>query len=375
MPSYEKSKASGLWSVRFRELNAENGKTTNKRLSGFKTKKEAQYGYEDYIKERESTATAVVAPSPSPDTMLFDELVEHYLTFTQKRVKESSFLDIRAKINNSLLPYFTGKKMNEITPKSISDWIEGIERSYSSKKWIFCTLASIYKYGVKYFDITNTILKVDKPRNMEQPKEMQVWTPEEFKSFAEHVANPVYRLYFNFLYVTGCRRGEGLAITWNDIMISSKGNATVKISKSVTNKTASGIYAVTTPKNKGSVRTIAVPPLLLNKLLEHQKAQKEEYADAWSSELFVFGGARPLPTSTTDHTFKTAIKNAGVKEIRLHDLRHSCASLLISKGVSIVAVSRQLGHTNIEQTLNTYSHVMPDDSDLIRKALTAIFDV
>ncbi|MBQ3063958.1 MAG: site-specific integrase [Clostridia bacterium] len=373
MPSYEKNKSSGLWSVRFRETCAEDGNTINKRLSGFKTKKEAQYGYEDYIKERERTLAAITAPTPSPDSMLFDELLEHYLKFTQKRVKESSYLDIRAKINNSLLPYFTGKKMSEITAKSISDWIEGLDRSYSSKKWIFCTLASIYKYGVKYFEVTNTILKVDRPRNVEQPKEMQVWTPEEFKHFAEHVTNPVYHLYFTFLYVTGCRRGEGLAITWNDIMISSKKNATVKISKSITNKTTSGTYAVTTPKNKGSIRTIAVPPMLLTQLLAHKEAQREEYADAWTPELFVFGGTRPLPTSTTDHTFKAAIKKAGVKEIRIHDLRHSCASLLISKGVSIVAVSRQLGHTNIEQTLNTYSHVMPDDTDLIRKALSTIF--
>ena len=374
MPSYEKSKTSGLWSVRFREVSPQDGKTTNKRLSGFKTKKDAQYGYEDYIKERENARQSATVAAPLPDAMLFDELLEHYLQFTKKRVKESSFIDIRGKIKNSLLPYFTGKKMCEITAKSISDWIEGIDRSYSSKKWIFCTLASIYKYGVKYFDITNTILKVDRPRNIEQPKEMQIWTAEEFKRFAEHVTNPVYNLYFTFLYVTGCRRGEGLAITWNDIMISNKKSATVKISKSITNKTASGTYAVTTPKNKGSIRTIAVPPVLLNRLLAHKEAQKEEYADAWRSDLFVFGGSRPLPTSSTDHAFKTAIQKAGVKEIRLHDLRHSCASLLISKGVSIVAVSRQLGHTNIEQTLNTYSHVMPDDTNLIEKALTSIFN-
>lgn len=373
MPSYEKNKSSGLWSVRFRETNAENGMTSNKRLSGFKTKKEAQYGYEDYIKERKNAPKAITAPAISPDTMLFDELLAHYLQFTKNRVKESSFIDICGKVNNSLLPYFTGKKLSEITAKNISDWIEGIDRSYSSKKWIFCTLASIYKYGVKYFDITNTILKVDRPRNMEQPKEMQVWTAEDFKAFIKEVTNPVYNLYFTFLYVTGCRRGEALAITWNDIVISSKAS-TVKISKSITNKTSSGAYAVTTPKNKGSVRSIIIPTFLLDRLLSYQEMQKEEYADTWAPKMFVFGGTRPLPTSTTDYTFKVAIQKSGVKNIRIHDLRHSCASLLISKGVSIVAVSRQLGHTNIEQTLNTYSHVMPDDTSLIQKAISAIFE-
>ena len=202
---------------------------------------------------------------------------------------------------------------------------------------------------------------------------MQIWTPEEFKAFLPYVVQPAYRLYFTLLYLTGCRRGEGLAITWNDINTASD-EATVKISKSITNKTTSGTYAVTTPKNQGSVRTVAIPSFFIDELMQHKKAQQEELADEWSSDLFVFGGTRPLPTSSTDHVFKAAIKKAGVKEIRIHDLRHSCASLLIHKGVSIVAVSRQLGHTNIEQTLNTYSHVMPDDKGLIRHALSTVFD-
>ena len=135
MPSYEKSKASGLWSVRFRETSPQDGTTKNKRLSGFKTKKEAQYGYEDYVaaKKQETEATPTL-PVVSPDEMIFDDLVRDYITFTKGRVKESSYLDICSKIKNALLPYFTGRKMNEISPKSISDWIEGIDRSYASKK-------------------------------------------------------------------------------------------------------------------------------------------------------------------------------------------------------------------------------------------------
>ncbi len=376
MPSYEKSKSSGLWSVRFREMSPQDGKTTNKRLSGFKTKKDAQYGYEDYVAAKKAAAEQApqLGTATSPDEMTFEELLTEYLSFTKSRVKESSYLDICSKVNSSLRPYFAGKKMNEITAKSISDWIEKIDRSYASKKWIFCTLASIYKYGVRYFDITNTILKVDRPRNTEQQKEMQIWTPDEFKTFSKSVTDPTYRLYFTFLYVTGCRRGEALAITWNDIMIS-KNEASVRISKSITNKTTSGTYAITSPKNKGSVRTVAIPSFFINDLLRHKEAQQEEHKEAWSQDLFVFGGNRPLPTSSTDYAFKSAIKKAGVMEIRIHDLRHSCASLLISKGVSIVAVSRQLGHTNIEQTLNTYSHVMPDDNDLIRRALSSVFDL
>ena len=88
--------------------------------------------------------------------------------------------------------------------------------------------------------------------------------------------------------------------------------------------------------------------------------------------MFVFGGDRPLPPTSADRAFKSAIARAKVKPIRIHDLRHSCASLLISKGISIVAVSRQLGHSNVEQTLNTYSHMMPDDTTMIYNALDTL---
>ena len=92
-------------------------------------------------------------------------------------------------------------------------------------------------------------------------------------------------------------------------------------------------------------------------LTDYKKQQLNKDPEA----KFLFGGSRPLPERTTDRYFDSACLRANVKKIRLHDLRHSCASLLLSRGVSIVAVSRQLGHANVTQTLNTYAHLMPDD--------------
>ncbi|MBR2354356.1 MAG: site-specific integrase [Clostridia bacterium] len=367
MPSYEKNKVSGLWSCRFREYLPD-GTAKQKRLSGFKTKKEAQYGYEDYIKaaeEQKKEQVAQEAFAADPGNMMFSELLEQYMKFTKGRVKESSYYDIESKVKNRLMPYFTDKKIKEITPKMISDWIETIDYSYSSKIWIFSTLSSIFKYGTKYYDINNVMVKVDRPRNMEMPKEMQIWTPEEFSSFIAHVDGQGYEMLFRTLYVTGCRRGEAQALTWEDLLE----NHEIRINKSMTTKTKSGIYSITTPKNKGSVRNITVPSFLFDQLLRFREEQKEQLGSEWSPTCFIFGGLRPLPSSTVDHKFSQATQAANIKKIRIHDLRHSCASILISKGVSIVAVSRQLGHSNVEQTLNTYSHMMPDDKTLIRNTL------
>lgn len=350
MPSYEKNKSSGLWSVRFRETT--NYVTHQKRLSGFKTKKEAQYGYEDYIKNRDVIIAAQIEKN-KPCNMLFDDLLDDYLKFQIKRMKISSYYDMETKINAQIRPQFTGKKLADISAKSVSDWINELDRSYSYRSYLLGKFSAIIKYGEKHYNTPNMLENVEKPVNLDEKMEMQIWTPEEFKAFYEAVDDETYRLFFLTLYILGCRRGEAMALTWDDL----KENG-IRINKSITTKVKGSAYAVKSPKNDPSIRTVAAPPFLIAEL---QKLKGGTY---------IFGKNRPLPTTSIARQFQKAADRAGVKRIRLHDLRHSCASVLISNGVSIVAVSRQLGHKDIEMTLNTYSHLMPNDTDLIRNALT-----
>lgn len=366
MPSYEKSAASGLWSVRFRET-APDGTEKNKRLSGYKTKKEAQWGYEDYISDKEAKIDKRSESEKAGD-LLFDDLITDYLAFKGKRTKLTSFYDIKNKFANGITPYFSGRRMADITPKMVSDWIENIDYSYASKKWLFSQLSSVYIYAEKYFDIKNIMAKVDKPKNLETPKEMDIWTPDEFYTFLRHVDREDYALFFETIFILGCRRGEASALTYNDIM----GDYKIRINKSISFKSSDSAYVVTTAKTKGSNRTVSVPDFLITKLKEKEASDRESLGDAFSKDMYIFGGDRPFPQTTVDRLYKQAISKSGVHHIRIHDLRHSCASILISKGVSIVAVSRQLGHSNIEQTLNTYSHMMPDDHSKILAALSDI---
>ena len=370
MPSYEKNKSSGLWSARFREIDPATGLTHQKRLSGFKTKKEAQYGYEDYIKAKETKEAEIQPPAlskeqPSPGDMLFSDLVNRYLAYKQSRVKETTYYDTVKRLSH-ILPYFGDYRLKDITPAAILSWQNSLDgMAFNYKKGISAILSGVLSYGEKYHDTPNCYNKVDKLKNLEPKQEMQFWTPEEFAKFIEHVPDPEYNLYFRFLYICGCRRGEALALSWDDIDTKA---GTVKISKSVAfgkfpNHDKS--YKVTTPKNVGSNRTIAIPNHLSKSLKEHRAEQAKIAPQA----AFVFGGTDPLPRTTIDRHMRNGAASAGLKRIRIHDLRHSCASYLIHQGVSIVAVSRRLGHTNIEQTLNTYSHMMPDDQAQILTAL------
>ena len=176
-------------------------------------------------------------------------------------------------------------------------------------------------------------------------------------------------------------------MTWNDIDFVRK---EVRINKSLNRKqksqgmkestsiplassdlgwhiSASRSYEITTPKNKSSYRNVLMPMNLVKMLWEHQKRCKEEYG--YRSDWFVFGGEEPLSDQTIRRRLNEYADKAGVKRIRVHDIRHSHASLLINKGQNILIVSQRLGHSDVTQTLNTYSHLMPNVQKQIINAL------
>lgn len=362
MASYEQNKSSKLWSVRFRETVG--GEVKNKRLSGFKTKREAQQAFIRYAEQARQNQRLAEAAEKESEELLFDDIYSKYMEYEKARVKESSFYDIQAKFK-LITPYFHGKCMTSITPADIMDWQNSLSGySYQYKSRLRTHLNSLFKFAYRYYNVPNIAEKAEGFRNTEPKKEMQVWTKDEFQMFYDSCHGLRDKAFFKLLYVTGCRKGEALALTWNDIDFEKR---TMRINKNITTKTFDGTYKVTTPKNLSSNRTVDLTSSLCELLNEYQQTVKPK-----SDNEFVFGGDRPMPTTSVDHAFERAIARAGVKKIRIHDLRHSCASLLISEGVSIVAVSKRLGHSNIEQTLNTYSHMMPSDSERIIKILEDI---
>ena len=354
MASYEQNKNSKLWSVRFREDTPEG--TKNKRLSGFKTKKDAQAAYITYINERPKIAAA---PSQK---LLFADLIRNYLAHTKTRVKPSSYYDIENKIAKHIMPFFDDKVVSDVTPLDILNWQRTVDRySYKYKSGLRTFLSSIYKFGERYYDIKNIMPKVEPFRNLEQKKKMLFWTLDEFNTFIPYVSDFEFNVFFRTLYITGCRKGEALALEWADIDFKKK---KISITKNLTRKVSNEVYAITTPKNSSSNREVDIPESLCKALSELKQSQ--------STGRFVFGDERPFAERTIDRRFAAACELSGVPKIRIHDLRHSCASLLISKGISIVAVSQRLGHSNIEQTLNTYSHMMPSDTTKIIEIFDSI---
>lgn len=358
--SYEQNKQSKLWSVRFRWIV--DGKEIQKRLSGFRTKKEAQAAYVDFVAQHPK-------PIQEGKPLLFEQLYAAYLDNAKTRLKKSNLYDLTLKIEKQVLPYFQGKPVSQIKPIDILQWQNSkSEYSYNYRCKLRDCLSAVLKFGEQYYEIPNVLHKVERPRNLEKAKEMQIWTLEEFKKFSAVIDRLDYKAYFTFLYMTGCRKGEAQALSWDDFNFSDK---TVYIHKTLTRKVDDKPWEVlNSPKNVSSIRHVALSDSLVALLLEYKEWQKSNCDDI----LFAFGGSEPLKDTNLDRAKKEYCKKSGVKLIRTHDLRHSHASYLISQGVSIVAIARRLGHKDIEQTLNTYSHLMPSDEKQILDKLNFPID-
>lgn len=353
MASYEKME-NGTWSVRFRETA--NGKSKQRRLSGFRTKKDAEKAYGEYLHDFR------IFPKNIPDA-LFSEVYKEWLNNQKTRVKSSTYYSYESYYNSIVKDDFGDKRLSEITPLYIRNWqVKLINTGYTQNycKKLTALVSAVFKHGIRYFDYTtNPCDKVEPLRIVDKPakQEKQVWNVEQFNAFIKHVDDEPYKTFFIFLYYTGCRKAEALALTWNDIDFD---NRTVTINKTYTRKIKGVPYKIeNTPKTSSSIRTIKLPSIVINALKSPNFPVKQP---------FVFGGKHPIAENTLKKRLeryldKATAETPNLPRLTFHEFRHSHASLLISNGISIVTVSKRLGHANINETLNTYSHLMKNDED------------
>ncbi len=363
--SQELNPKTGLWDARFR-IRGDGGKMHQKRLSGFKTQKKAERAEKAFLEEY----NMVHPKGEQGDDLYFDFVRNEYLKHIEMTNKKSSFHTIRSKINNHITPFFSGKRFRDISLLDIHKWQQSVAHlSYNHRCDLQTQLKGIYIYGEKYYDIKNVMKKADPMKNNSEvvakgTEKLQCWTKEEFNEFIKHVEDPEYKLFFRFLFTMGTRVGEAFALTWDCVDLQ---NATVFIKKNITRK-AGEPFTVTTPKNRSSVRKLPLPNNLVKDFIEFKETKNPSVKDT----DFVFGSDKPLSENTTYRRFKAAIKESGVTPIRIHDLRHSAASNLISSGITPKAVSQFLGHNDVKITLNTYAHLMPTDFDNLSSALETL---
>jgi integrase len=154
----------------------------------------------------------------------------------------------------------------------------------------------------------------------------------------------------------GLRQGEALGLRWQDVDLEARQLHVRHALQRIDHR-----LQLVEPKTTRSRRTITMPATVVNALRDHRRRQQDEQRPIVQLAGFVFAhpDGSPLEGSVVTHQFQRLLKRAGLPRLRFHDLRHSCASLLLAQGVSARMVMETLGHSNISTTMDIYSHVMP----------------
>ena len=338
MPAYKDEKT-GKWFAKFYYTNWQ-GIKKQKWKRGFATKKEA-LGFERDFLEKQSA---------NPD-MTFQNLYEIYMEDMAARLKQSTLLTKKTVLQTHILPFFGNKPINEIKASDVRRWqakLMSSPNNYSQTylKKINTELNSIINYAKRFYDLNTNPCGKAGTIGKAKAEEMDYWTYDEYIAFREGVKDkPLSYICFEVLYWTGMREGELLALSPTDIDLDNK-----LISINRTYQRIGGKDVFTSPKTRKSKRKIPIPDFLCQELSDYIQSRYMLDAD---ERLF------PITKSYLSHEMIRGCKNTGVKKIRIHDIRHSHASLLINQGCDALMLADRLGHEKVSTTLNTYSHLFP----------------
>lgn len=296
-------------------------------------------------------------------------------------VRASTFANSEKFLRLYVIPIVGRAKINKLTNSALQDWKNQLNSSHlstTSKKHVYAEFRALLNYAIKMTYLEkNPLLSVGNfkdPYFCKPQDRLHFYTPEQFVRYI-HEARKVaeqsnsltdwgYFIFFMIAYYTGMRKGEINALTWNDI----EGDI-IHIRHSVTQK-LKGNDVITPPKNKSSYRDLQIPLPLLDALHEHKARQ--EQIPGFSDNLYVCGGIRCLRDTSIDKRNRSFANSAGLPRITIHDFRHSHASLLANSGINIQEVARRLGHSNVEMTWNTYSHLYPKEEERALSILNKI---
>ncbi len=348
MPVY-KHKSRDSWYCSFYYTDW-TGRRKRKKKEGFPSKKEAKNYEAAFLMQHEGRCD-----------MSFQTLAGLYLDDCKKRCKPTSFYAKSYLIETKILPYFQTIPVNEIKVSAVRFWQnellshrdeKGHPYSDTYMKAIHVQLSAVFNYGMRYYGLPSNPAALCGSIGQKKAAAIDFWTIDEFRRFLACVYEPPFRIAFQLLFWTGIRSGELLALSVEHFDF---GQNLMYITRSYCRFHGQDLFLA--PKTAKSVRTVTLPPFLCRDV--------REYAAASAGKEQTGGRLFAMSRYQITKALKDGCTAAGVKAIRLHDLRHSHASLLIELGYSPLLIAERLGHEKIETTLQTYSHLYPNkQSDL-----------
>jgi len=349
MPAYKDDKH-GTWYAAFYYPDW-TGKRKKKFIRGFKTKKEAS----------EAERLFLLQAAADMD-MPLKSFVEIYFKDKDGELKERTKYNKRKMIEAHVIPYFGERKMNEILPADVITWQNeirklGYEDTYL--RMIQNQLTALFNHATKIYGLKSNPCHKVKKMGKSDAVGIEFWTYDEYKEFRKTLEpGSKYYVLFQILFFTGIRIGELLALTIEDFDFS---NNTLSITK--TFYRLKGKPTITAPKTENSVRTIDIPSSLANEVKEYYEKLYQYPED---ERIF------DISHEAVQHKMARNTEKAGIKKIRVHDLRHSAVAFLIHKGVQPEIIKERMGHKDITITLNTYGHLYPSAQKKVAEMLDEV---
>lgn len=307
---------------------------------------------------------------------LFDEYAVYHSNETRKTSHEATMKILKLRV----LPTMANVKLDKLSQSRLAQWkneIAAMDLSIATKQNTYSAFVALLNYAVKMEYLVKNPLKalgnfrdanaVDKPN-----EKLHYYTSEQFLKYiavAEETAKTVtdwgYYVFFNIAFYTGARKGEINALKWSDI-----DGDIMHIRRSISQKIKGGDIEGA-PKNKSSYRDLQIPIPLMKILNEHKERQRAA-SHLFSEDFRVCGGEATLRDSSIENHNTAFAKAADLPHLRIHDFRHSHASVLVNEGINIQEIARRLGHSNVQMTWNTYSHLYPREEERAVEILNRI---
>src|SRR5215204_3861141 len=270
-----------------------------------------------------------------------------------------------------IVPMLGSVKLKALSPTHVRGLYKEKLESLSPRtvQYIHVTLHKALKQAVSDGLIPRNVTEAVKPPQIRQ-EEIRPLMPEQVNALLSAARGDRLEALYVLAIHTGLRQGELLGLKWEDVDLEG---GTLQVRRTLT--TAKGGPVLSTPKTKGSRRTVKLTQSAIEALRSHLQRQLGEIDRAgslWEENGLIFASEKGEPLDrrgTVKYQFKKLLKCAGLPDIRFHDLRHTCATLLLGRNVNPKIVSEMLGHASIAITLDTYSHVLPNMQNEAAKAM------
>ena len=340
------------------------GKRIETTRRGFKTVREAQRALDrlrvDYDKNGWHN-------SPSLDIKTVDELFNAWFDYKKNKVKPTTLANYSHFYNNGIKDHLGTMKLSKLTPYIMQKFLDDSSQRYSHVDVLYIILRQMFEYAVSMEIMDHNIAdKVAKPKGHTADHKVKdnFYNKDELSYFlqsAKDTSSYMVYAYFRLLAYTGMRKGEALALSWEDLDIENK---TVNVNKNCVYNSLTKRKMIQTPKTEASIRKISLDNKTVSVLQQwHLRQSRWKMANGFrktDGEQFIFPSKKNeiLNVNTPYNWLKSIYNKKPQKMIRVHGFRHTHASLLFESGASIKEVQERLGHSNSEMTLQIYTHVV-----------------